>query len=102
MSQTRINVLSVNNNAKLSKVTKKFKGADSRGRYLCQEEQCLYSPLNIKRFLQKTKRARLVKVEDHFTDLRLFVESVKPLTKKKQQKLAVLLMMLQLAKKCIN
>ncbi|KAI3368079.1 hypothetical protein L3Q82_026894 [Scortum barcoo] len=46
-----------------------------------QEEQTLYSPADIKKFLQGTKGTRLLKVEDHFSDLKLFIESAKPLTK---------------------
>ncbi|KAI3374546.1 hypothetical protein L3Q82_021112 [Scortum barcoo] len=48
---------------------------------LSQEEQTLYSPADIKKFLQGTKGTRLLKVEDHFSDLKLFIESAKPLTK---------------------
>ncbi|KAI3359593.1 hypothetical protein L3Q82_013785 [Scortum barcoo] len=48
---------------------------------LSQEEQTLYSPVDIKKFLQGTKGTRLLKVEDHFSDLKLFIESAKPLTK---------------------
>lgn len=48
---------------------------------LTQEEPSLNSPADIQRFLQGTKGFRQVKVEDHFSDLKLFIESARPLTK---------------------
>lgn len=48
---------------------------------LSQEHQNLYSPAEIRKFLQKTKGLRMVKVEDYFPDLKLFVESSRVLTK---------------------
>ncbi|KAI3373012.1 hypothetical protein L3Q82_023446 [Scortum barcoo] len=43
---------------------------------LSQEEQTLYSPADIKKFLQGTKGTRLLKVEDHFSDLKLFIDGL--------------------------
>ncbi|KAI3363574.1 hypothetical protein L3Q82_012163 [Scortum barcoo] len=48
---------------------------------LTQEEQTLYSPADIKKFLQGTKGTRQLKVEDHFSDLKLFIESARPLVR---------------------
>ncbi|KAL4009126.1 hypothetical protein ACER0C_002978 [Sarotherodon galilaeus] len=49
---------------------------------LSQEHQNLYSPAEIRKFLQTTKGLRMVKVEDYFPYLKLFVESSRVLTKK--------------------
>ena len=42
----------------------------------------LYPPSDIKTFLENTKGQRLPPVEEHFSDLKLFLKSSKPLTRK--------------------
>ncbi|KAI3368386.1 hypothetical protein L3Q82_008089 [Scortum barcoo] len=86
LSQKRKNIEPVQKNVKASKMIKGSKAgkppAESESEsLLSQEEQTLYSPADIKKFLQGTKGTRLLKVEDHFSDLKLFIESAKPLTK---------------------
>ncbi|KAI3355855.1 hypothetical protein L3Q82_004225 [Scortum barcoo] len=86
LSQKRKNIEPVQKNVKASKMIKGSKAgkppAESESEsLLSQEEQTLYSPVDIKKFLQGTKGTRLLKVEDHFSDLKLFIESAKPLTK---------------------
>ncbi|KAI3375656.1 hypothetical protein L3Q82_003720 [Scortum barcoo] len=86
LSQKRKNIEPVQKNVKASKMIKGSKAgkppAESESEsLLTQEEQTLYSPADIKKFLQGTKGTRQLKVEDHFSDLKLFIESAKPLTK---------------------
>ena len=47
---------------------------------LSQESHSLYTPNEIKKFLEQTKGQRLIAMEDHFPDLRQFLRSAKPLT----------------------
>lgn len=47
-----------------------------------ENSQSLYSPADIQNFLERTKGARLPVVGDHFSDLRLFIRSARPLTRK--------------------
>ena len=88
LSQKRKSSEPVQSSAKAIKVTKGTKTGNSAAESesdlsLTQEDQqSRYSPAGIKSFLQGTKGSRLVKVEDHFADLKLFVESAKPLTKR--------------------
>ena len=88
LSQKRKSSEPVQSSAKAIKVTKGTKTGKSLAESesdlsLTQEDQqSRYSPAGIKSFLQGTKGSRLVKVEDHFADLKLFVESAKPLTKR--------------------
>ena len=88
LSQKRKSSEHVQSSAKAIKVTKGTKAgksaAESESDFSVTQEdqQTRYSPADIKSFLQGTKGSRLVKVEDHFSDLKLFVESARPLTKK--------------------
>ncbi|KAI3377340.1 hypothetical protein L3Q82_008544, partial [Scortum barcoo] len=82
LSQKRKNIEPVQKNVKASKMIKGSKAGKSPAEsesesLLSQEEQTLYSPADIKKFLQGTKGTRLLKVEDHFSDLKLFIESAK-------------------------
>ena len=78
----------VEKSAKITRVNKNTKTRknstelDSDFSLTQDEQHSRYSPAEIKSFLRKTKGSRMVKVEDHFPDLNMFVESAKPLTRK--------------------
>lgn len=84
MSQKKKSSETPKNNEKVSKVTK-MKGAtstESEGVPISQDlSQPAYSTAEIKKFLQETKGARNVKIENWFPDLKLFLESARVILK---------------------
>ena len=82
MTQKRKNSGSGHSEAKVCKASRGAKSSQGSALSSQEEVQGLYPPSDIKTFLETTKGQRLPSVEDHFSDLNLFLKSSKPLTKK--------------------
>lgn len=81
VSQKRKGTGSESSNTKMRRGAKLSQDGDSDF-VPSQESQSLYSPIEIKRFLERTKGQRSFIMEDHFPDLKMFMRSAKLLTKK--------------------
>ncbi|GLD74284.1 uncharacterized protein AKAME5_002561300 [Lates japonicus] len=82
VSQKRKSTRSGSSNTKMSRRTVKQSQEGDSDFVLSQESQSLYTATEIKRFLEQTKGLRLITVEEHFPDLKLFLRSAKILTRK--------------------
>ncbi|GLD46690.1 uncharacterized protein AKAME5_001912600 [Lates japonicus] len=82
VSRKRKSTRSGSSNTKMSRRTAKLSQEGDSDFVLSQESQNLYTATEIKRFLEQTKGLRLIIVEEHFPDLKLFLRSAKILTRK--------------------
>ncbi|CAB1435440.1 unnamed protein product [Pleuronectes platessa] len=69
-------------NAKACKASRGLRSSQGSAPSSQEEVDGLYPPSDIRTFLETTKGQRLPSVEDHFPDLKLFLKSSKPLTRK--------------------
>ncbi|CAJ1074287.1 hypothetical protein L3Q82_003720 [Xyrichtys novacula] len=82
VSQKRKNIESVKKNKKTRKpIMRKTPESESDFSFT-QDSQSPYSPAQIKTFLAQIKGSRLPNVREYFPDLRSFMKSARPLTRK--------------------
>ncbi len=82
VSQKRKITEPVKKNRKTKRTSGKMCAESESDFSLIQEDSPSYSPADIKTFLEQTKGCRLPNVGDFFPDLRLFIKSARPLTRK--------------------
>ncbi|CAJ1087163.1 hypothetical protein L3Q82_003720 [Xyrichtys novacula] len=82
VSQKRKNIVTVKKNKKTRKPIMRKTPESERDFSFTQDSQSPYSPAQIKTFLAQIKGSRQPNIKEYYPDLRSFMKSARPLTRK--------------------